>query len=706
MPAITSLDLSNAKLDVDHIAAIATSPNPTATDRLGVTKLTMAGVVEDLNATAAITATGINRAAAEAAATSAATSAGFASTAKTGAESARDAALIQAGVYVSEAAGRAAVADGVAFKVQGTGDTAAFEYRRTNSTTSVLIASYPSAGAVGSLSVFSGFDTSLMTPTTYGDATNPELDYTLLGSPIAATNFKFPEKGRLESVSFNVASSGNGEIHIYEFVSGTSYKCAYVIPVSFSTAGVQTFNVSGQNIICQKDGLIAYRPIVGKLNAQGTGRFYILNGYAGVGSTVTYGLTNTNDPAISYVLNSAEKGSLFNRIEEIEPRLNLAVGDIIALENAVGSLIKKGDASLTGGSYSSPNNTLVGSNLFSEDGILKSVSVGMSSIGNGEIRIYEEVTASSWICTYVIPVVCPVVGINTFSIDDGTLPVGISVKRKGQIGYKMIVGVQNATPNGTGAFHLMGNDAAGVGGINTYSFTGTNEPAISFSFKTTQGDSFVSKISNLENLFGGRFATFPGTKAYALGDSTIAATGYVEIINLIATSRVKVNVAVGGDTFDGQKDKWNALNVDPLFVGWVVIQLGLNDLLPSEAASVAIARLQDLVNTVRSKIGMRPLLIGKMLPCKQRLIDVYGLTNGPIAQQKWVDINNAIAGEGPTPITGVDYRIAEHVPLLDDGNGNLKAEYDSGDHIHENLAGRQIIATAWKKALLEISVVV
>ena len=35
MPAITSLDLSNAKLDVDHIAAIATSTIPTATDRLG-----------------------------------------------------------------------------------------------------------------------------------------------------------------------------------------------------------------------------------------------------------------------------------------------------------------------------------------------------------------------------------------------------------------------------------------------------------------------------------------------------------------------------------------------------------------------------------------------------------------------------------------------------------------------------------------------
>lgn len=45
MPAITSLDLSNAKLDVDHIAAIATSLQPTTTDRLGNTKDTMSGAV-------------------------------------------------------------------------------------------------------------------------------------------------------------------------------------------------------------------------------------------------------------------------------------------------------------------------------------------------------------------------------------------------------------------------------------------------------------------------------------------------------------------------------------------------------------------------------------------------------------------------------------------------------------------------------------
>lgn len=57
---------------------------------------------------------------------------------------ARDAALIQAGVYTTEPLGRAAVADGQAFKVQGSGDIAAYEYRRVDVNSSTLIATYPS----------------------------------------------------------------------------------------------------------------------------------------------------------------------------------------------------------------------------------------------------------------------------------------------------------------------------------------------------------------------------------------------------------------------------------------------------------------------------------------------------------------------------------------------------------------------------------
>ncbi|CAN7267932.1 hypothetical protein [Caballeronia sp. LjRoot31] len=86
-------------------------------------------------------------------ATEAGGSAASAAGSATAAQLARDAALIQSGVYVSEPIGRAAVADGQAFKVQGDGTTvAAYEYRRVNAATpSTLIASYPAAQAVATL---------------------------------------------------------------------------------------------------------------------------------------------------------------------------------------------------------------------------------------------------------------------------------------------------------------------------------------------------------------------------------------------------------------------------------------------------------------------------------------------------------------------------------------------------------------------------
>ena len=80
-----------------------------------------------------------------------ASSATTSQTARTGAEAARDAALIQAGVYPDEPTGRAAVADGAAFKVQGSGGAAAYEYRRISSSTSTLLAVYPSIAAYNDL---------------------------------------------------------------------------------------------------------------------------------------------------------------------------------------------------------------------------------------------------------------------------------------------------------------------------------------------------------------------------------------------------------------------------------------------------------------------------------------------------------------------------------------------------------------------------
>jgi lysophospholipase L1-like esterase len=132
-----------------------------------------------------------------------------------------------------------------------------------------------------------------------------------------------------------------------------------------------------------------------------------------------------------------------------------------------------------------------------------------------------------------------------------------------------------------------------------------------------------------------------------------------------------------------------------------VVQVGLNDLVPAEAASVAIARLQDLVTTVKQQSSLKTkVLIAKMTPVRQRCIDLYGATDGPVAYQKWLDMNAAIAGTGPTPIAGVAGRITTHTDDMNDGAGNLAAAYDTGDHVHPNNAGRQINGQAWNAGLI------
>ncbi len=83
-------------------------------------------------------------------ANTAGTSATQADAARLAAELARDAAVVVGPKYADEATGRAAVANGVTFLVQGAGDVAAFEYVRVSAGVSTLIATYPAKAYVDS----------------------------------------------------------------------------------------------------------------------------------------------------------------------------------------------------------------------------------------------------------------------------------------------------------------------------------------------------------------------------------------------------------------------------------------------------------------------------------------------------------------------------------------------------------------------------
>lgn len=195
-----------------------------------------------------------------------------------------------------------------------------------------------------------------------------------------------------------------------------------------------------------------------------------------------------------------------------------------------------------------------------------------------------------------------------------------------------------------------------------------------------------------------------------IGNSTIAQRGiykgvdyyYFTGLDVEAGMTVK-NIAVSGNTILQQQTIFLA-DADRAIYDWIVIEIGLNDLNYSEDASIAMSRYQTLVDTILFENPTIKIIVATMTPCKQNLIDGWGEVNGTIAYNKWLSMNESIMNGGLFPITNVDYRVNEHTLLLNDGNGNLAATYDTGDHVHENTAGRIIIANSHTNGLKELGI--
>ena len=154
-------------------------------------------------------------------------------------------------------------------------------------------------------------------------------------------------------------------------------------------------------------------------------------------------------------------------------------------------------------------------------------------------------------------------------------------------------------------------------------------------------------------------------------------------------------LAISGNSIAQQRTRWNVAAVDYASLDGVVVRVGLNDLSNgAETAADVIARLQLLIDDINADTS-EPIVISQLTPCRDARPDYA----------KWQAVNEAIAGNGLSPITGVDARVTSHVALLDNGSGYLLAAYDTGDGIHLNNAGRLIVATAEKAGLIAASVI-
>ncbi len=281
--------------------------------------------------------------------------------------------------------------------------------------------------------------------------------------------------------------------------------------------------------------------------------------------------------------------------------------------------------------------------------------------------------------------------------------VGVASSTFGIGADGLITGTVVVTPSDSGAGGTFTPTTVSISsGSPTATFTYTPYQPGTKTISITNNGSLANHVPFSYSVYG---------TALAIGDSTVATyDGGSQIINYLFTTAQSnlgwsaTSIAVPGNTIAQQKTAYLATGNRGTF-DVTFVEIGLNDLDPAEAASVAIARLQDLITTINAnkKAGSK-IVIATMTPAKQRYIDVYGSTNGLIAYQKWLDVNDAIKGNGATPITGVDARVYRHTDLLNDGSGNLNSIYDglSHDHIHENDAARTIIGHVWRDGLARI----
>jgi len=250
-------------------------------------------------------------------------------------------------------------------------------------------------------------------------------------------------------------------------------------------------------------------------------------------------------------------------------------------------------------------------------------------------------------------------------------------------------------------FGVSGATDSGGGNFGTYSLYVARRGASSLPFVGRIYELIVRGASTSAKDVATVSSYLQGSKTPPIiafvGDSLVAGQGAVRATAFQVDGVEPALIAVAGDTIAQQKIRYVARTDKSLFRA-VIVEVGLNDLSPGEAASVAIARLQDLIDTIVASVSV-PVYIAKMTPCFARLNTLYG-GSGPTAYAKWLDMNVAITGAGPTPITNVSGRITAHEPLLNDGSGNLLATYDTGDGAHPTFAGRQIIADAWRTKLV------
>lgn len=127
-----------------------------------------------------------------------------------------------------------------------------------------------------------------------------------------------------------------------------------------------------------------------------------------------------------------------------------------------------------------------------------------------------------------------------------------------------------------------------------------------------------------------------GRRGCYSGDSTVAdflvnSVAGTAVSDLLLTDEQLQNgyqcysIATPNDTIAQQRTAWNALTSHSQY-DWIILQVGLNDMNPAEAASVAIARMQAYIDDIRADAPNIVIIMAAMNPARARWDTLYGVS--------------------------------------------------------------------------------
>jgi lysophospholipase L1-like esterase len=180
------------------------------------------------------------------------------------------------------------------------------------------------------------------------------------------------------------------------------------------------------------------------------------------------------------------------------------------------------------------------------------------------------------------------------------------------------------------------------------------------------------------------------TRVAAIGDSITLGTGYTPyptaLLGLLGSGYLMTTSAGAGYNTTQILANYTGAQVQDRRFNVLLVLGGINDVRAGTAAATTEANLQAIYDGQRAQGGR--LMIATMLPWKACAFytDPYELVRQEI--NAWIRAYGAANG---VPV--VDFSAT-----FDNGTGQMRAEWDSGDHLHPNTAGYAEMAAQFRAA--------